>query len=185
MGTTTQSTASTPQTLETLAARRAQAQAALEAADASERAKRAQIEARAAEEEMERRQRQARTAELAAQLGEVDRYVEAQRQREYDEVQREVERRQETLERARAFINEKPMAVPMSREETEQFWAQLDREAERRELAEQDELRQHIDRCESRRLWDAAYRRRYDFHHPGGADQCDCPGHRAWRREAP
>jgi hypothetical protein len=59
--------------------------------------------------------------------------------------------------------------------------AQLDRYVDRAAQAERDEQRAYIDQCESRRLWDRAFRARYDFHHPGGADGCDCRPHRIWR----
>jgi hypothetical protein len=75
--------------------------------------------------------------------------------------------------------------VPRSLKEYQAELARLDRYVDREVQAERDEQRAYIDRCESRQLWDWAFRARYDFHHPGGADRCDCQSHRTWRGEEP
>jgi hypothetical protein len=140
------------------------------------------------EEQRERAEaelRRARLAELAAQLDSLDSYAADQRQREQREWNEAYDRRQQTLERARAFINEKPPSLPRSRQEIEGLLHHLDRESERRELAERDQARAHIDACERRRLWDWGFRRRYDWHHEGGANACQCRDHRIWRGEEP
>jgi hypothetical protein len=127
--------------------------------------------------------RQARTAELGAQIDELGRYAKELRQREDREWHEAYDRRQAAMEQLRALADEPLPHVSRSYAEHQAELAALDRYVDAAQQAEQDELRQHIDRCESRRLVDPAYRRRFDFHHPGGGNACQCRGHRAWRRE--
>jgi hypothetical protein len=177
----------TPQTptLETLAARRAQAEAALEAADAQTRAAQAQIEAQAAAEEVARRQAALRHAEVSAQLDSVDAFLTAQREREDQEWNAAYDKRQELMRQLHDLANAELPHVPQSMEEHRANLAQLERYVDREVLAERDEQRAYIDQAEGRRRWDWAFRARYDFHHPGGADRCDCRSHRIWRGEEP
>ena len=61
--------------------------------------------------------------------------------------------------------------------------AQLDAYVDRAQQAERDKDRAYIDQAESRRLWDHAFRARYDRGHPGGLDGCTCMAHRRYRGE--
>jgi hypothetical protein len=124
-------------------------------------------------------------AELAAQVDALDKYAEEQRERERQQWNQEYDRRQQMMEQLRAVVDEPLPHVPQSLEEHRAALAQLDAYVDRVVQAERDDARAYIDRCESQRLWDRAFRARYDFHHPGGADRCDCRGHRIWRGEEP
>jgi hypothetical protein len=154
------------------AARREQARAELAACDR---------EARTAQAEAELRQ--ARHAELAAEIDEIARW---QSRVEREEWQRDYDRRQQTMEQLRALANEPLPTVPVSRAELEADLAQLDAYLDRHQQAEQDRLWRETDQNETRRLFDWDFRRSYDRRHPGRErGECDCPGHRAWRREPP
>ena len=172
-----------PPSLRTLAARRREAEATVEALAAQERAAHVSAEATDAQERAAREGARARTAELGAELDRLDRWAEEQRQREYREWHQAYERRQAAMEQLRALAEEPLPHIPQSLDEHRANLAQLDAYVDRAQQAERDEQRAYIDRCEGRRLWDHAFRARYDFHHPGGADRCDCRGHRIWRGE--
>jgi hypothetical protein len=122
-------------------------------------------------------------AEFAAQLDVLDKYAEDQRQREYREWHEAYDRRQQTMEQLRALSDEPLPHVPHSLAAHQAALAALDKYVDGAAQAERDEQRAYIDQCESRRLWDRAFRVRYDAYHPGGGDRCTCPGHRAWRGE--
>jgi hypothetical protein len=171
------------QTLGTLAARRAQAQAALEAADAQTRAAHAQLEAQAAEQEAGRREALARTAEIGSEWDRLDAFLAAERERERREWNEQYDRRQETMRQLHDLATMELPHVPRSLEEHQAEVARLDAYVDREVQAERDEQRAYIDQAESRRRWDWQFRARYDFHHPGGANRCDCRPHRIWRGE--
>ena len=175
--------ATTPQTTDAAAARRAHAQAELRAIDAATEAQRAQAAAEAAEQEVVQRQAQARYAELAAQVDALDRYAEEQRQQQEREWHQAYERRQAAMEQLRTLANAEVPHVPRSLQEYQADLAQLDAFVDRAAQAERDKDRAYIDQAESRRLWDHAFRARYDFHHPGGLDGCTCVAHRRYRGE--
>jgi hypothetical protein len=157
------------------AARRRQARAELERCD---------LEARTAQAEVELAR--ARQAELSARLDELGRYAVDQQRRLVDEQIREREERErrqkETMQRLRGVAT---TPIPRTRQQIEEFWAQLDREAEKRVQAEQDRLWRETDAALTRRTYDWAFRRSWDRKHPGGPDKCQCDGCRAWRREPP
>jgi hypothetical protein len=115
----------------------------------------------------------------------IDAFLAAQREREDRERAREEEGRQETMRRLHDLANAELPHVPRSMEEYEAELAQLGRYVDREVLAERDEARAYIDQAEGRRRWDWAFRARYDYHHPGGANRCDCRSHRIWRGEEP
>ena len=172
-----------PPSLRTLAARRREAEATVEALAAQERAAHDAAEAADAQQRAAREGARARTAELSAELDRLDRWAEEQRQREEREWHQAYDWRQAAMEQLRAVADEPLPHVPRSMEEHQAELAQLDAYVDRVQQAERDEQRAYIDRCETRRLWEGAFRARYDFHHPGGADRCDCRGHRIWRGE--
>jgi DNA repair exonuclease SbcCD ATPase subunit len=107
-------TMATEQSFKTLNARRQQAEAEIEAIDRQRAARDAAAEAQAAEAEVERRRAQARMAELAAQVDDIGRFLEEQRERERRQWHEDYDRRQELMERLRAFVNEPLPHVPRS-----------------------------------------------------------------------
>jgi hypothetical protein len=71
--------------------------------------------------------------------------------------------------------------VRRSHAELERDFADLNAYVDHLVLQEQDEVAREMEACETRRLHDWGYRRRFDRAHPGRErDGCDCAGHRAW-----
>jgi hypothetical protein len=119
-------TMATEQSFKTLNARRQQAEAEIEAIDRQRAARDAAAEAQAAEAEVERRRAQARMAELAAQVDDIGRFLEEQRERERRQWFEAYDRRQELMARARALIEEPLPHVPRSMAEIEEDLRDLD-----------------------------------------------------------
>jgi hypothetical protein len=116
----------TEQSFKTLNARRQQAEAEIEAIDRQRAARDAAAEAQAAEAEVERRRAQAGMAELAAQVDDIGRFLEEQRERERRQWFEAYDRRQELMARARALIEEPLPHVPRSMAEIEEDLRDLD-----------------------------------------------------------
>ena len=172
-----------PPSLQTLAARRREAEATVEALAAQERAVHDSAEAADAQERAAREGARARTAELGAELDRLDRWAEEQRQAECREWHQAYDRRQAAMEQLRALAEEPLPHVRQSVAEHQAALAQLDAYVDRAAQAERDKDRAYIDQAESRRLWDHAFRARYDRGHPGGLDGCTCMAHRRYRGE--
>ena len=68
----------------------------------------------AAEQEADRRQREARRTELSAELDRVDAFLAQQRQGEYEEWNREYDRRQEMTRQLHELANAELPHVPRS-----------------------------------------------------------------------
>jgi hypothetical protein len=87
------------------------------------------------------------------------------------------------------YVSASPSDRRAQRRSLEEYQAQVNeigRYLDRVQMEEQDQLARETDANESRRLWDWDFRRSYDRRHPGcERGECDCPGHRAWRREPP
>lgn len=180
---TTKTATSAPQTYKTLRARRHRAEAEIRAVDAQHVRDVAQAEAEAAEAEVERRRAQARVAEQRAQLDELDRFVEQQRQREDAQIRAAIDRQEELRAQVDALDSWKPPQARRSMEEHQADLTALGAYVDRAAEGEREERRRYVDRCESRRLHDPAFRQRWDYHHPGGLDGCNCMDHRAYRGE--
>jgi len=176
-------TTPTPRTMKTLGARRRRAEAEIRAVDAQRAARVATAEAEHAEQQAAQRQALARTAELAAQVDELGTFLDEQRQREHAEWSKAYDRRQELMEQLRAVADAPIPYVRSSMEEHRAALADLGKYVDAAVQAEQDQLRREMDACESRRLWDHEFRQSFDRRH--AREGCDCPGHRAWRREQP
>ncbi len=118
-----------------------------------------------------------------AALADLDTYLQESNERERANWEADRAQKAARLAEVRAVIDAPLPVLRTSLAEKEQALNDLGAFVDRHNAVEQDTLRKSTDDAESRRLWDFGFRQGYDARHPGGANVCQCPGHKAWRRE--